>query len=137
MSEVQVKGCQIESALRARCAWFADGTDSGGSFHSHPKARLNNEFERTILELREQISIRALANYLRLRWHTVKEIEKRYLRHKFATIDTSKAQAVGVDEIHIGHGQTNRAPSRSYGIWRVAQSFMSAREKAFPHWKEH
>ena len=78
-------------------------------FISHPKARLSNEFERTILELREQISIRALANYFRLRWHTVKEIEKRYLQHKFATIDTSKVQAVGVDEIHIGHGQANRA----------------------------
>ena len=78
-------------------------------FISHPKARLSNEFERTILELREQISIRALANYFHLRWHTVKEIEKRYLQHKFATIDTSKVKAVGVDEIHIGHGQANRA----------------------------
>ena len=78
-------------------------------FISHPKARLSNEFERTILELREQVSIRALANYFHLRWHTVKEIEKRYLQHKFATIDTSKVQAVGVDEIHIGHGQANQA----------------------------
>ncbi len=78
-------------------------------FISHPKARISNEFERTILELREQISIRALANYFHLRWHTVKEIEKRYLQHKFATIDTSKVKAVGVDEIHIGHGQANRA----------------------------
>lgn len=76
-------------------------------FISHPKARLSNEFERTILEIREQIGIRALANYFHLRWHTVKEIEKRYLQHKFATIDTSKVQAVGVDEIHIGHGQAN------------------------------
>ena len=78
-------------------------------FISHPKARLSNEFERTILELREQVSIRALANYFHLRWHTVKEIEKRYLQHKFATIDTSKVQAIGVDEIHIGHGQANQA----------------------------
>ena len=76
-------------------------------FISHPKARLSNEFERTILELREQVSIRALANYFHLRWHTVKEIVKRYLQHKFATIDTSKVQAIGVDEIHIGHGQAN------------------------------
>ena len=78
-------------------------------FISHPKARLSNEFERTILELREQVSIRALANYFHLRWHTVKEIEKRYLQHKFATIDTSKVQAIGVDEIHIGHGQAKQA----------------------------
>ena len=78
-------------------------------FISHPKARLSNEFERTLLELREQISIRALANYFHLRWHTVKEIEKRYLQNRFATIDTSKVQAVGVDEIHIGHGQAKQA----------------------------
>ena len=78
-------------------------------FLSHSKARLTAAFERTILELREQVSIRALANYFHLRWHTVKEIEKRDLRQKFATIDTSKVQAVGVDEIHIGHGQAKQA----------------------------
>ena len=78
-------------------------------FISHPKARLSNEFERTILELREQLSIRALAKHYHLRWHTVKDIEKRYLRQRFATIDTSKVQAIGVDEIHIGHGQAKQA----------------------------
>ena len=78
-------------------------------FLSHSKARLTAAFERTILELREQVSIRALANYFHLRWHTVKDIEKRHLEQRFATIDTSKVQAVGVDEIHIGHGQAKRA----------------------------
>ena len=66
-------------------------------------------FERTILGLLEQISIRALAKHYHLRWHTVKDIEKRYLQQKFATFETSTVQAVGVDEIHIGHGQANRA----------------------------
>ena len=78
-------------------------------FISHPKARLTSEFERTILELREQVSIRALASYFHLRWHTVKDIEKRYLCHKFATIDTSRVQAIGIDEIQVGHGQANRS----------------------------
>ena len=78
-------------------------------FLSHSKARLTAAFERTILELREQVSIRALANYFHLRWHTVKDIEKRHLEQRFATIDTSKVQAVGVDEIHIGHGQAKQA----------------------------
>ena len=78
-------------------------------FISHPKARLSNEFERTILELREQISIRALANYFHLRWHTVKDIEKRHLEQRFATIDTSNVRAVGIDEIHIGHGQAQHS----------------------------
>jgi hypothetical protein len=77
-----------------------------------------------------------LANFFHLRWHTVKEIEKRYLQHKFATIDKSKVQAVGFDEIHIGHGQANKLTSRSCGIWRVARSFMSAMAKVSQHWKE-
>ena len=79
------------------------------SFLSHPKARLSVMFERMILGLLEQISIRALANFFHLRWHTVKDLEKRYLQQRFATIDTSTVQAAGVDEIHIGHGQANRA----------------------------
>ena len=78
-------------------------------FLSHPKARISIMFERMILELREQLSIQALAKLYHLRWHTVKDIEKRYLRQKFATIDTSNVQAVGVDEIHIGHGQAKQA----------------------------
>lgn len=68
-------------------------------FISHPKDRLSNEFERTLLELREQISIRALANYFHLRRYTLKEIEKRYLQNRFGTNDTPKVQAAGVDEI--------------------------------------
>ena len=78
-------------------------------FLSHPKARISIMFERMILELREQLSIQALTKLYHLRWHTVKDIEKRYLRQKFATIDTSNVQAVGVDEIHIGHGQAKQA----------------------------
>ena len=64
-------------------------------FLSHPKARISIMLERMVLELREQLSIRALANHYHLRWHTVKDIEKRYLCHKFTTIDTSRIQAIG------------------------------------------
>ena len=78
-------------------------------FLSHSKARLTAAFERTILELREQVSILALANYFHLRWHTVKDIEKRHLEQRFATIDTSKVRVVGIDEIHIGHGQAKHS----------------------------
>ena len=78
-------------------------------FLSHPKARISIMLERMVLELREQLSIRALANHYHLRWHTVKDIEKRHLCHKFATIDTSRVQAIGIDEIQVGHGQANRS----------------------------
>ena len=78
-------------------------------FLSHPKASLCAEFERMILELRKQVSIRALTKLFHLRWHTVKDIEKRHLVQRFAAIDTSKVRAVGIDEIHIGHGQAKRS----------------------------
>ena len=70
-------------------------------FLSHPKARLTKPFERTILELREHMSIRAVSNYFRLRWHTVKELEKKHLKKKFSKISASQVKIVGVDEIYV------------------------------------
>ena len=49
-------------------------------FLSHPKARLTKALERTILELRSHMSIQALANYYDLRWHAIKELEKKQLK---------------------------------------------------------
>ena len=51
-------------------------------FLSHPKARLTKALERTILELRPHMSIQALANFYDLRWHTIKELEKKQLKKK-------------------------------------------------------
>ena len=47
-----------------------------------PKARLTKALERTILELRPHMSIQALANFYDLRWHTIKELEKKQLKKK-------------------------------------------------------
>lgn len=44
-------------------------------FLSHPKSRLTKSLERTILELRQHMSIKALADFYDLRWHTIKELE--------------------------------------------------------------
>ena len=73
-------------------------------------------FDLMILDLLERIGVRALADFFHLRWHTVKDIGKRYLQQRFAIIDTSTVQAVGVDEIPIGHGQATGFTSQSYGI---------------------
>ena len=58
-------------------------------FLSHPKARMNKALERTILELRPHMSLRALAGYFHLRWHTVKELEKKLLKKRFSRIQTA------------------------------------------------
>ena len=77
-------------------------------FLSHPKARLTKALERTILELRQHMSIQALANFYDLGWHTIKELEKKYLQKKFSRIQTAHVKAIGIDEIHIGKGMQNQ-----------------------------
>ena len=76
-------------------------------FLSHPKARMNKALERTILELRPHMSIRALAGYFHLRWHTVKELEKKLLKKRFSRIQTAHINANGIDEIHVGNGKAD------------------------------
>ena len=76
-------------------------------FLSHPKARISRALERTILELRPHMSLRALASYFHLRWHTIKELEKKVLRRRFARIQTAHIKAIGIDEIHVGNGKAD------------------------------
>ena len=77
-------------------------------FLSHPKARLTKALERTILELRPHMSIQALANFYDLRWHTIKELEKKHLKKKYSRIQTAHIKAIGIDEIHVGKGMQNQ-----------------------------
>ena len=76
-------------------------------FLSHPKARISRALERTILELRPHMSLRALAGYFHLRWHTIKELEKKVLRRRFFRIQTAHIKAIGIDEIHVGNGKAD------------------------------
>ena len=72
-------------------------------FLSHSEARLTKAFERTILELRPDMTISAISRYYHVPWRTVKAIEKRYLEHKFRKIPLKKVRIIGIDEIAIGH----------------------------------
>ena len=76
-------------------------------FLTHPWARMTKSLERTVLELRQHMSIRAVASYFHLRWHTVKELEKKHLKKKFFRIQTAHIKAIGIDEIHVGRGMKN------------------------------
>ena len=55
-------------------------------FLSHPKARITKALERTIIELRPEMTIHAISNYFHLDWRIVKACEKRYLKRKFRRI---------------------------------------------------
>ena len=68
---------------------------------------MTQSLERTVLELRQHMSIRAVANYFHLRWHTVKELENNHLKKKFDKIKTAHIKAIGIDEVHVGRGMQN------------------------------
>ena len=92
---------------RLYCSCCKSRTMEHIPFLSHPKARISRALERTILELRPHMSLRALASYFHLRWHTIKELEKRVLRRRFARIQTAHIKAIGIDEIHVGNGKAD------------------------------
>jgi Transposase and inactivated derivatives len=48
------------------------------------------------------MSIRSVAAKYGLRWELVKEVEKRFLRRKYAHTPTVHVKRIGIDEIHIG-----------------------------------
>jgi len=65
-------------------------------------ARHTKAVSRTVIELRRDMSISAVANWTGLDWRTVKEIEKRHLTAKFKRIRLRDVRIIGVDEIHVG-----------------------------------
>lgn len=70
-------------------------------FLSHPKSRMTRALERTIIELRPEMSIAALARYFGLDWRTVKDCEKRHLKKKFRHIKLKHVRIIGIDEIFV------------------------------------
>ena len=68
---------------------------------------MTKALERTLLELRPHLSLCAPAGFCNLRWHTIKELEKKQLRKKYARIQTAHVKAIGIDEIHVGREMGN------------------------------
>ena len=50
------------------------------------KVRYTKELARTVIELRPEMSLSAIANYFSLHWTTVKDIEKKHLKKKYKNI---------------------------------------------------
>jgi len=71
-------------------------------FLSSAKSHITRQLERSIIELRPEMSITAVANYFGLDWRTVKEVEKRHLEIKYKHIRLVDVVIIGVDEIFIG-----------------------------------
>ena len=72
-------------------------------FSPHPKSRITRSLARTILELRREMSLSAIAKYYGLDWDTVKNLEKDWLTRKYRRIRMSDVRIIGINEIHVGH----------------------------------
>ncbi len=77
-------------------------------FTSHPKARITTALERTIIELRPEMTISAISRYFQLDWRIIKACEKRYLTKKFKHIKLKEVRYIGIDEIAIGHDDAGK-----------------------------
>ena len=53
-------------------------------------------------------SVRDIARELRLDWHTVKELEKQYMREQLRRAGTPGPKIIGIDEVSIKKGHTYR-----------------------------
>jgi transposase len=53
-------------------------------------------------------TIKEVAKELRLDWHTVKELDKQYMREQLRRAGTPTPRAIGIDEIAIGKGHSYR-----------------------------
>ena len=74
-------------------------------FIPRPKVHYTRAVERTVIELRSEMSIQALANYLDMHWHTVKDIEKNHLKKKYKRIRLKDVEYIGIDEVYVGHNK--------------------------------
>ena len=71
-------------------------------FIPRQKARFTSALARTVVELRSEMSISALAHHYDLHWSTVKDIEKSHLKQKFKHIRLRDVRYLGIDEVHTG-----------------------------------
>ncbi|MBC8246269.1 MAG: ISL3 family transposase [Deltaproteobacteria bacterium] len=72
------------------------------SFIASQQRRVSTSLERTVIDLRNHMSIKAIAGHYDLHWDTVKNIEKSHLKEKYKTIAMADVKAIGIDEVFMG-----------------------------------
>lgn len=63
------------------------------------------QFERYALELSRHMTILDVARHLNVGWDLIKDIQKRFLKRRFARPKLGKLRQIAIDEISIGEGQ--------------------------------
>src|SRR6266545_2836915 len=70
-----------------------------------PRRSYTRSFERYALELSRLMTIQDVAQHLHVSWDTIKDIQKRDLRHRYRKPRLAKLRQIALDEIAIGKGQ--------------------------------
>ncbi len=71
-------------------------------FLPNQKSHFTKSVACCAIDLRNEMTIKAVSEHLDLHWNTVKDIEKIYLKKKYSRIDLSEITAIGIDEVYIG-----------------------------------
>ena len=69
-----------------------------------PRRSYTKSFERYVLELSRNMTIKDVAGHLCVSWDVVKDIQKRYLYKKFAKPKLKHVRQIAIDEISTGKG---------------------------------
>lgn len=85
-----------------------------------------------------QSTVQDVAKELHLHWHTVKELDKQYMRAQLERFGTPGPKVIGIDEISIGKGQTYRIVVsdliRGRAIWFGGEDRKEASMRQFYGW---
>lgn len=73
-----------------------------------PNKKFTQRFARVVGDLCRTMAIRDVARRMGLDWHTVKELDKIYMREQLLVAGPPKPSVIGVDEISIRKGHTYR-----------------------------
>lgn len=87
---------------RLNCKKCASYLTEKLDFLPEVKVHYTKQLARTIIDLRPEMTIQAIAKHFGLSWNTVKEIEKRHLKKKYKRVKLKNVKCIGIDEIHIG-----------------------------------
>lgn len=68
------------------------------------RRRHTRAFERYALELSRHMTIKDAARHLKVNWGTIKDIQKRNLKRRFARPKLGKLKQIAIDEISLGKG---------------------------------